>query len=499
MTDLEEFKSLLAEISDLSGIAAIAGWDKETQMPKGGADTRATQMSTLAKVIHLKNTAPRIGELLTSLEPQLAVSDTTDGALVRLMRLEFTRRSKLPADFVAEFSKAQSVAGSVWEAVRPRNDFKSFQPHLEKMFEYTLRAADLFGFDSHPYDALLWDYDPGLQTAHIKDIFSEIRTFTVPLLKKIVAAGETVDYSILDRSFPVDAQRAFALEVAQAFGYDLERGRLDVTAHPFATNFSRDDVRITTRFDEHYFPMAFYGVLHEAGHAMYEQNTAPELRRTPLARGAWSTAHESQSRLWENQVGRGQPFWSHFFPRLKQTFPSMADVTAEAFHFAINDVRPSFIRVEADEATYNLHIALRFELECEMLAGNLPVADLPEAWNARFQALFDLTPPSDREGCLQDIHWSFGGLGYFPTYTLGNLFAAQFMDRARIDLGGHDLDAAFRRGEFTLLKDWLVKNIHTNGRRYLSQDLCQRITGDSLKVAPLVNYLKAKFEPLYGL
>ena len=497
MTDLEEFKSLLAEISDLSGIAAIAGWDKETQMPKGGADTRATQMSTLAKVIHLKNTAPRIGELLTSLEPQLAVSDTTDGALVRLMRLEFTRRSKLPADFVAEFSKAQSIAGSVWEAARPRNDFKSFQPHLEKMFEYTLRAADLFGFDSHPYDALLWDYDPGLQTAHIKDIFSEIRTFTVPLLKKIVAAGETVDYSILDRSFPVDAQRAFALEVAQAFGYDLERGRLDVTAHPFATNFSRDDVRITTRFDEHYFPMAFYGVLHEAGHAMYEQNTAPELRRTPLARGAWSTAHESQSRLWENLVGRSLAFWQNWMPRAQQHFKALADVDAMTMYKLVNRVQPSLIRVEADELTYNLHIMLRFELELEVLEGRLKVSELPEAWGAKMQEYLGVTPPDDRDGVMQDIHWSSGYFAYFPTYSLGNILSVQLFEKAESQMG--DLHAMFARGEFQPLLHWLTHAMLRHGKTYLPPELIERSTGSSLSAAPYLRYLTKKFSGIYNL
>ena len=497
MTDLEEFKSLLAEISDLSGIAAIAGWDKETQMPKGGADTRATQMSTLARVIHLKNTAPRIGALLSNLEPELGVSDTIDGALVRLMRLEYERRSKLPADFVAEFSKARSVAGSVWETARPRNDFKSFQPHLEKMFEYTRRAADLYGYDSHPYDALLWDFDPGLQTAHIKDIFTEIRAFTVPLLKRIVAAGETVDYTILERSFPIDAQRAFALEVAQAFGYDLERGRLDVTAHPFATNFSRDDVRITTRFSENYFPMAFYGVLHETGHAMYEQNTASELRRTPLARGAWSTAHESQSRLWENLVGRSEAFWQHWMPRARQHFTALADVDAALMYKLVNRVQPSLIRVEADELTYNLHIMLRFELELAVLEDRLKVGELPEAWGAKMQEYLGVTPPDDRDGVMQDIHWSSGYFAYFPTYSLGNILSVGLFEKAESQMG--DLHAMFARGEFKPLLHWLTHAMLRHGKTYLPTELIERATGSSLSAAPYLRYLTRKFSGIYNL
>jgi carboxypeptidase Taq len=497
MTPLEEFRGALAEISDLSGLAALAGWDKETQMPRGGAETRAVQLSTLSKLIHQKNTAPRLGELLAQLEPEHAQADTLEGALVRLMRLEFDRRSKLPADFVAEFSKARSIAGTVWEESRPKNDFKTFQPHLEKMFEYTQRAADLIGYDTHPYDALLWDYDPGLKTEDIRTIFAEVREFTVPFLKRIVSAGEHVDYSILERSYPVEAQRAFALEVAQAFGYDLQRGRLDVTAHPFATNFGRDDVRITTRFDEHYFPMAFYGVLHEAGHAMYEQNTGDELRRTPLARGAWSTAHESQSRLWENLVGRSRAFWHYWMPRAQMHFKALDGVDAETMYKLVNRVRPSLIRVEADELTYNLHIMLRFELELEVFEGRTKVHELPEAWRAKMQEYLGVTPSDDRDGVMQDIHWSSAYFAYFPTYSLGNILSVQLFERAAAQMG--DLHAMFARGEFKPLLQWLEHAMLRHGKTYLPPELIRRATGSELSAKPYLRYLETKFSDLYKL
>jgi carboxypeptidase Taq len=497
MTPLEEFKSLLGEISDLSGISALVSWDKETQMPKGGAMTRATQQSTLSRLIHSKTTSPRLKELIAELEPQHASADTVDGAMVRLMRLEFERRSKLPSDFVADMSKARSIAGTVWEESRPKNDFKTFEPHLKTMFEYAQRSADLYGYDTHPYDALLWDYDPGLKTTDIKGIFADLRAFTVPFLKRIVDAGEHVDYGVLTREFPVEAQRDFSLEVAQAFGYDLIRGRLDVTAHPFATNFGKDDVRITTRYDEHYFPMAFYGVLHETGHGMYEQNTGDELRRTPLARGAWSTAHESQSRLWENLVGRSRSFWQHWMPRAQAHFPALRDVDAETMYKLVNRVRPSLIRVEADELTYNLHIMLRFELELEVFDGKTKVSELPEAWRAKMQEYLGVTPSDDRDGVMQDVHWSSGYFAYFPTYSLGNILSVQLFERAHSQMG--DLNAMFARGEFKPLLQWLTHAVLRHGKTYLPPELIQHATGEGLTAKYYLKYLETKFSDLYGL
>jgi carboxypeptidase Taq len=495
---LTELKTHLGEISDLTAIGQLLGWDKETQMPKGAAASRATQTATMARLLHQKSTAPRLLELLDALEPSLKDEDSLDGALIRLLRLETSRRTKLPSEFVAEFAAARSLSGSVWEAARHKNDWAAFLPHLEKMFDFARRAADLYGFDSHPYDALLPDYDPGLKAADIAAIFADVRTFTVPLLEKIKAAGETVDYSILTRRYPIDAQRAFGLEVAEAFGYNLHYGRLDVTAHPFATNFGKDDVRITTRFDEHYFPMAFFGTLHESGHAMYEQNTADELRRTPLARGAWSTVHESQSRLWENLVGRSSGFWQFWFECAQKHFPNaLHDVDADTMYKLVNRVRPSLIRVEADELTYNLHIMLRFELEMAVFEEKLKVSELPEAWNAKMQAYLGITPPDYASGVMQDIHWSGGMFAYFPTYSLGNILSVQLFEKASAQMG--DLNAMFARGEYKPLLHWLTHAILRHGKTHLPPALIAKATGSALNAKPYLGYLEQKFSKLYGI
>ncbi|HVK18293.1 MAG TPA: carboxypeptidase M32, partial [Fimbriiglobus sp.] len=302
------------------------------------------------------------------------------------------------------------------------------------------------------------------------------------------------------REYPVERQKALGEVVARAIGFDFQAGRIDTTTHPFCSGIGPGDCRITTRYNPRFFNEAFFGVLHETGHALYEQNLPAEHFGTPLGVACSFGIHESQSRLWENQVGRGRPFWDHFFPRLKQTFPtSLADVSPDAFYFAINDVRPSLIRVEADEATYNLHIALRFELELALLSGDLSTADLPGAWNERFKALFGLDVPDDARGCLQDIHWSFGGIGYFPTYTLGNLYAAQFMDAAKRDIGADALTAGFRGGDFSPLLIWLRERIHSQGRRFRAADLCRRATGSDLTPAPFLAYLSEKISRLYGM
>ncbi len=323
----------------------------------------------------------------------------------------------------------------------------------------------------------------------------------MPLIRAITESPRQPDRSVLERDFPTDRQKVFAEAAAAAFGFDFAGGRLDTTAHPFCSGFGPGDCRLTTRYNPRFFSEAFFGVLHETGHGLYEQNLPAEHFGTPLGAACSFGIHESQSRLWENQVGRGRPFWDHFFPRLRQTFPTaLAGVGEDRFYFAVNAVRPSLIRVEADEATYNLHIALRFELELALLSGDLTVADLPGAWNDRFKALLGLDVPDDSRGCLQDIHWSFGGIGYFPTYTLGNLYSAQFMEAARRDLGGAEaLEADFRRGEFGRLKGWLVEKIHRHGQRYRPGELCRRATGRPLSPQPFLSHLKEKFGPLYGV
>jgi carboxypeptidase Taq len=496
--NLEAFKSLLAEISDLSGISSILSWDKETQMPRGGIETRAVQGATLARIIHQKGTAPALKELLSELEPEFASQESFEGALVRQVRRDFERKSKLPTEFVAEFSQARARSSNAWQEARSKNDFKTFLPHLEKMFEMASKAANYYDSSLHPFDALLWDYDPGLKTEDIRSIFADLRLETVPLVKAIAAKGDVADYSILKRHFDIDKQKAFALEVSQAFGYDLNRGRLDPTAHPFAINFSRDDVRMTTRYDPNYLPMAMFGTFHEAGHAMYEQNTGEHLRRTPLARGCWSTVHESQSRLWENLVGRSRAFWQHWFPKLQAYFPeSLHDVDAQMMYKLVNRVQPSLIRVEADEITYNLHIMLRFELELAVFEGKLKVSELPEAWNAKMQDYLGIRPPNDSSGVMQDVHWSEALFAYFPTYSLGNILSVQLLETAKENLG--DLNGMFAAGQYAPLLGWLTEHVHQHGKTYLPPELIARATGKALTAKPYLAYLKNKFSDLYEL
>jgi carboxypeptidase Taq len=398
---------------------------------------------------------------------------------------------------VEELARVTTRAQQIWEEARQADDFATFQPWLLKIVDLKRQEAKAIGYSTVPYDALLDEYEPGATTAEITQVFAALRDDLVPLVRSILASGKKPKREILDREYPVEQQRAFGQAAAAAIGFDFDSGRLDVTTHPFCSGIGPGDCRITTRYNPRRFNEAFFGILHEAGHGIYEQGLDPAHFGTPAGSAASLGIHESQSRLWENQVGRGRPFWEHFFSKAQQTFPSARDVKLDDFVFAINDVQPSFIRVEADEATYNMHIILRFELEQALLSGDLQPADVPGAWNERFEKAFQLTPPNNALGCLQDIHWSMGGLGYFPTYTLGNLYAAQFMEQARMDLG--ELDGDFRRGEFGRLKGWLNEKIHRLGQRFPAAELCKRVTGRPLTHKPLISYLRAKYEPLYDI
>jgi carboxypeptidase Taq len=494
---LQDLKTHLGEIHDLNMASSILEWDQETQMPSGGATGRAAQLATLAKFAHELFVSSSTEKWLSGLEKEPFEYDSDEAALLRLTRREFDRSSKLPSEFVAEQSKNKAISLSVWREARTKNDFAQFAPHLEQMYDMARRKADYLGFEEHPYDALLGDYEPGLTASVVETTFADLRDQTVPLVKAIAAKGPVTDYSILTRDCDEQVQETFGLEVAQAFGYELSRGRLDRAAHPFETAFSRDDVRITTRYDRKYMPMALFGTLHETGHALYEQGTAPELARTRLAQGTSLGVHESQSRMWENLVGRSRAFWTHWYPRFLQHFPQFNDVPLEEFYKAINRVQPSLIRVEADEITYNLHVMLRFELEKAMLEGSLKVADLPEAWNAKMQSYLGITPPDDARGVMQDIHWSMGLIGYFPTYTLGNILSVQLLEAAKKQIG--DTDAMFAKGEYAPLLGWMREHIHRHGKKFKPDELIQRATGSSITAKPYVAYLKRKFGEIYGL
>jgi carboxypeptidase Taq len=487
---IERFK----EVRLLESVGAIVGWDQHTYMPPKGAGHRAEQMGFLAKLGHEKLTSPRLGELLG----QAAPTDETQTVNVREIRRVYDRAVKMPGKLVEEIARTVSQAQNVWAEARKKNDFPAFAPWLDKIVTLKREEAKAVGYKESPYDALLDEFEPGATAAEITRVFAELRAELVPLVAAITASSKKPRKDLLTREFAVDRQHIFGQAAAAAIGFDFQAGRLDTTVHPFCSGIGPGDCRLTTRYHPRELNQGLFGILHEAGHGIYEQGLDPEHFGTPVGSFASLGIHESQSRLWENQVGRGRPFWEHFFPRLQQSFPGTLDeISLDEFVFAANNVEKSFIRVEADEATYNMHIILRFELEQALMTGDLKPADVPGAWSEKFRAMLDLTPPNDAQGCLQDIHWSMGGLGYFPTYTLGNLYAAQFMHQARTDLG--DLDADFRVGQFGRLKGWLNEKIHRQGQRHRAEELCRRVTGQALSHKPLIAYLRKKYAPLYGI
>ena len=497
---IRSLKDHLAPIADLGSAAAVLRWDQETQMPPGGGAGRAMGLATLTRLAHESFTSSRTGELLTVAERIAGTLDpeSDDAALVRITRRDYDRLRKLPPEFVAERAREASLSTEVWKEARKRNDFAAFRPSLEKMVDFARRTADYLGYTEHIYDALLDLYEPDMKASEVDAVFARLREVTVPFVQTIVARGRAVNDALLHEDYPEAQQEAFGLAVAQAFGYDLLRGRLDVSAHPFASGFNAGDVRITTRYKRRDLREAVFGIFHEAGHAMYEQGVAPELNRTPLARGASLGLHESQSRMWENIVGRSRPFWQHYLPVLRQHFPEqLRDVDVDTFYRAVNRVKSSLIRTTADEVTYNLHIMLRFDLEKSLLERQVKVADLPAAWTAKMKEYLGVTPPTDADGVMQDIHWSSGSLGYFPTYTLGNVISVQLFEAARKAHPTIDDDIA--NGRFAPLLGWLRQNLHRHGRKFLPREMLRRATGSALTAEPYLRYLQRKFGEIYGL
>lgn len=499
-TDLfAELVSTLQKTALLASCGSVLGWDEQTYMPPGGAEHRANQLALIAGLVHERATHPRVGELLDELESRADLAEQPDRVVVvRETRRHVSRQTKLPQALVEEISRTTTLSQQAWVAARKASDFPQFAPWLDKILNLKREEASAIGYGSGvPYDALLDDYEPGATTAAIQATFAQLRSELVPLVSSIQHSSKKPNTSLIERRYPVDAQQRFATEAAKAIGFDFERGRLDTTAHPFCSGCGPGDCRLTTRYNERHFPGAFFGVMHEAGHGIYEQGLSAEGFGTALGETVSLGIHESQSRLWENLVGRSRAFWQHFYPLAQATFPeALHDVPLDEFHFAINNVQPSFIRVEADEVTYNLHIMLRFEIEQALIAGDLPTNDIPTVWNETFQRYFGLTPPSDALGCLQDIHWSAGLMGYFPTYALGNMYAAQFFEAADKQLGG--LFQQFAIGDFQPLKRWLNDNIHARGKRLRAHELVTEVTGEALSAAPLMRHLKARFEGLYA-
>lgn len=497
-----ELLTLRRRAAMLSSCGAVLNWDRETYMPSGGSGHRAEQLSLLAGVAHEWSTVPRIGELLDLLQQfQPSDGDPTDvAANLREIRRAYRRATCLPQRLVEELARVTALAQQHWAEARAQKSFGHFEPWLKQIVSLKREEAAAVGFsdEGEPYDALLDEYEPGASSSQVAIIFEQLRHELVPLLNAIRGAVKQAPTDILRRNYPLDAQIQFAHEAARKIGFDFHCGRMDVTTHPFCSGFGPGDCRLTTRYDEQFFSSAFFGTLHEAGHGMYEQGLPHAAFGTPLGSAVSLGIHESQSRLWENLVGRSESFWRYFYPRAQSLFATaLENVELSQFLFAINAVGASFIRVEADEVTYNLHIMLRFELERDLISGRLDSADVPQAWNERFERDFGLIPENDALGCLQDIHWSAGLFGYFPTYALGNMYAAQLFEAAHKQLG--NLDEQFRQGEFSSLLDWLRVQIHSHGQKYSAADLVQRVTGQPLSDEPLVRQLQTRFAPLYGV
>lgn len=496
---LAQLKQLLAEISDLGEIESLLGWDMQTYMPPGGSESRSYQMSTIARLMHEMFTGEKVGQLLEDLretEAQLP-ADSDDARMLKLVRREYQKNTRIPAEMVAEFVEVTAKAHEVWQTARQNNDFAAFQPYLERIVALRQQQAHLFAPFDHIYDPLLDDFEPGMLTKDVQAIFQTLRTEQVELIKAIAARPQVND-DFLHVNYPEKAQWDFGVDVITKFGYDWSRGRQDKSVHPFTTSFGSSDVRITTRFDPERSASALFSTMHEAGHALYEQGLHPRFSRTFLARAASLAVHESQSRMWENLVGRSLPFWTHFYPKLQQAFGAQLDgVDLTTFYKGINRVEPSLIRVEADEATYNLHIMLRLELEIALMDGSLAVKDLPEAWNDRCEDYLGIRPTNDRDGVLQDVHWSGGSIGYFPTYALGNLISVQLWEKMNADLPG--LEDDIRNGQFAALLDWLRTHVHQHGAKYEPQELVQMITGSKIDPHPYLRYLKTKYSEIYGL
>jgi len=507
MSAYKELTEQVAQVNDILNAISVLTWDARTQMPTGGAETRGQQLATLSSLAQERLTGDSLKDALVQAEREVSAADIIQTRTVQSVREAVGLFERIPPALTAELARLKTVSQDVWAEARKKSDFGLFAPYLEQMVTLNQRLAGAIGYTDHPYDALLQQYEPGLTTRTLQDLFTSLKEGILPLLEEIHTRGQEPRRDFLALDFPEDQQRAFNVHLAELFGYDFTRGRLDTSAHPFEISFTRQDVRITTRYDRHHLPTSLFGTLHEVGHAVYEQGVSPELTRSALTSdfsglyavgGASYGTHESQSRLWENLVGRSLPFWERHFSELQEVFPEhLRGVDSATFYRAVNRVSPSLIRVEADEVTYNLHIMLRVELETALLEGDLEVADLPEAWNAKVAEYLGLTPPDDATGVLQDVHWSAGLFGSFPTYTVGNVMASQFFEAAKAQVAG--LNETLAVGDYAPLRGWLTENIYRYGRIYPPQELLERATGRSLDVTPYLEYLSTKYRDLYDL
>jgi carboxypeptidase Taq len=488
--NLDRLRELLAEIDDLRKAATVLFWDQRVMMPPAGAQARADAAATVARLAHERFVAKEIGDLLAAVDEGDHDYESFEASLIRVTRRDYEKALRVPPELTGEMRHAAALAVAAWAPAKQRSDYESMLPHLEKNLELRRRYADCFEPTDETYDILLDDYEPLMKTAEVRAIFDELKRQLLPLIAEIGEAGE-VDASFLHGDFDQDRQREFSLQVLRRFGFGDEEWRLDTTEHPFMCSPGHRDIRITTNFRPHDLTSIFAS-MHEFGHGVYEWGVAPELHRTPLGSGVSLAVHESQSRSWENLVGRSRAFWRHWYAPLQEAFPQLAGVDEESFYRAVNKVHPSLIRIDADEMTYNLHIILRFELEQDLIDGRIDLKDLPNAWNERVQQYLGLEVPDDAHGVLQDVHWAGGSLGYFPTYALGNVISVQIWDRMKEDL---DVDEQIERGDYDEIREWLRSHLYVLGRKFTPQETVERVTGSRIDPEPYVQYLREKLAP----
>lgn len=497
--ELQELKIRLNEVSDFEHAASVLEWDMATYMPPAGAERRGRATALLSRLGHEHFTRPEIGRLLDALEAHTQHLPHDDDAvsLVRVTRREYEKAVRVPAELVGAIAEHTAAMYDTWTRARPNNDFASLSDMLERELDLFRQMADCFPGYQHITDPLIANADYGMTSASISALFAELRTQLVPIVQAIVAQ-QPADDSMLRRHYPVSQQEAFGVAVIRDYGYSFERGRQDLTHHPFMIRFGTGDIRITTRFDEHNLADGLFSTLHEAGHALYELGIDPAFDGTPLGGGTSAGVHESQSRTWENVIGRSRGFWEHYYPQLQELFPQqLADVPLDAFYRGINAVRRSLIRVDADEVTYNLHVMIRFDLERQLMEGSLAVRDLPEAWQQRYHDDLGITAPDDRDGVLQDVHWYSGGIGGFQGYTLGNLMGAQFY---RAALQAHpEIPDQVGEGRFDTLLGWLGEHVYRHGSKFTAAELLTRVTGGDLQINPWIDYIRTKYGALYTL
>jgi carboxypeptidase Taq len=487
---LAQLKDRVAEIHDLGRASSLLGWDQQVKMPPGGAGVRAEQLATLNRLAHEALISDEMGQLLEELagiESELG-HDSDEACLIRLVRRDWDKARRVPPDLQAAMTRAASLAMPVWVKARQESDYSQFLPALRENFELRRQYVECFDDYEEPYDVLLDDFEPGMKTSEVRAVFDRLKAEQIPFVAEVKQDGER---PLRGAAYPIDAQKVFELKVIERFGFDPQEWRLDTAVHPFASSIATTDIRLTTRYFEDNLD-GLFGTMHETGHGLYEHGVDPRLERTPLAHGASLGLHESQSRLWENMVGRSLPFWRHFFPLLQQHFPdALGSATLDDWYRSVNWVEPSLIRVEADEATYNLHIILRFELEQELLAGSIDLEELPAIWNARMREYLGVEPPNDALGVLQDMHWAVGAIGYFSTYALGNVISGQLWEKVTAEIP--DLHDQFERGEFGQLAEWLRETVWRHGRKFMPRELIERITGGGLDPAPYMRYLRGKY------